>query len=334
MPRHPERIPFGNPNDPQGMLARRDQFLEWLRIKNFSAQTVASRNVYLDFFIRWCEDRGIVRPGAVSKPILERYQRWLYHYRKKDGKPLSFRSQFNRLLPIRAWFKWLARNNHVLFNPAAEMELPKLEQRLPKCILTVADADAVLNMPNVETALGIRDRAIMETLYSSGIRRMEVVGLRIYDIERQHGTLIVRLGKGKKDRIVPIGERALAWIERYEQEVRPSLLVGDGAGDTLFLSNLGAPLKAEWLSLLVRRYIDAAQLGKTGSCHLFRHSMATTMLENGADIRFIQVLLGHAKLETTAIYTQVSIQKLKAVHEATHPTAKLKRKQADETLDP
>lgn len=333
MPRHPDRIPFGNPNDPQGMLALRDQFLEWLRIKNFSEQTVASRHVYLDFFIQWAEDRGLTRPTDITKPIIERYQRWLYHYRKQNGNPLTFRSQLNRLLPLRSWFKWLTKSNHILYNPASEMELPKMAHRLPKFILTAPEVDTVINTANVETPIGIRDRAIMETLYSSGIRRMELIGLQLYDIERERGTLIVRQGKGRKDRVVPIGARALAWIERYEQEVRPGLLIGDGAGDTLFLSNMGEPIKAEWLSLRIRRYIDTAEIGKKGSCHLFRHSAATLMLENGADIRFIQAMLGHAKLESTVIYTQVSIQKLKAVHEATHPSAKLERK-PNEPLDP
>ena len=130
---------------------------------------------------------------------------------------------------------------------------------------------------------------------------------------------MVRQGKGKKDRMIPIGERALAWIERYLVEVRPSLLVGDKSGDTLFLNNHGRPFSLDCMTQLVRKYVTAADIGKHGSCHLFRHTMATLLLENGADIRYIQEMLGHAELETTQIYTLVSIRKLKEIHTASHP---------------
>ena len=133
---------------------------------------------------------------------------------------------------------------------------------------------------------------------------------------------MVRQGKGKKDRVIPIGDRAVAWVDRYLVEVRPGLLVGDNSGDTLFLNNHGCPFSREAMTQLAREYVNAADLGKKGACHLFRHSCATAMLENGADIRFLQVMLGHVKLETTAIYTQVSIRKLKEIHTATHPARK------------
>ncbi len=134
---------------------------------------------------------------------------------------------------------------------------------------------------------------------------------------------MVRQGKGKKDRMVPLGERAFAWIHRYLDEARPKLALSPDAG-RVFLTNVGLEFEPNRLTQLVRDTIDAAQIGKTGSCHLFRHTCATLMLEGGADIRFIQQLLGHAKLETTQIYTQVSIRQLKQVHTATHP-ARLER---------
>jgi integrase/recombinase XerD len=137
---------------------------------------------------------------------------------------------------------------------------------------------------------------------------------------------MIRQGKGKKDRMVPIGNRALKWIERYTSEVRPRLLL-DPNDATLFLTHLGEAFTTNRLTQMVREYVDSADIGKRGSCHLFRHTMATLMLENGADVRFIQAMLGHAKLETTQIYTQVSIRKLKEIHEATHP-AKDERSEA------
>jgi integrase/recombinase XerD len=261
----------------------------------------------LGFFIKWAHDRGVTQPAEVTKPILERYQRYLYYYRKSNGDPLSFQSHHGRLIPIRAWFKWLARANHVLYNPASDLELPKLEHRLPKHILSAAEADQVVNVCDTTDPLGVRDRAILETLYSTGVRRMELVGLKLYDLDPDRGTIIVRQGKGRKDRMIPIGSRAAAWIERYVREVRPTLLVGDSGGSTVFLTEHGEPIKPDKLTDLVRVYINRADVGKKGSCHLFRHTMATLMLENGADIRFIQQMLGHARLDTTQIYTQVSI---------------------------
>jgi integrase/recombinase XerD len=320
-------------HDPQGMNAMLEKFLEWLQVRNYSKNTVATRRKTLGYFIQWCDQRGLTKPSEITKPILERYQRWLYLYRQQNGKPLTFRSQFNRLLPIRSWFKWLAKNNHVLYNPASELELPKLEQRLPKFVLTVAEVEVVLALPTITTPIGLRDRAILETLYATGIRRMEVIGLRVYDIDAERGTLVVRQGKGKKDRVVPISRRALQWIDKYLQEVRPSLLVGGVSDDILFLDEQGQPLEAEKLSYRVGRYVEAANLGKTGSCHLFRHTLATLMLEAGADIRFIQAMLGHAKLETTAMYTNVAIRQLKAVYDATHPGQQAKQTDGEKGLD-
>jgi integrase/recombinase XerD len=316
--------PVGDPTDPQGMAARCAEYLEWMRIKNYSERTVENRAIYLAFFLQWAEDRGVTKPVEVTKPILERYQRHLYHFRKPNGGPLSFRSQYSRLVPIRAFFKWLARQNHLLYNPASELELPRLEHRLPKHVLTASEAEAVLAQPDVDDPLGLRDRALLETLYSTGMRRMELAGLALYDLDVERGTLMVRQGKGKKDRMVPIGERAIAWIEKYLGDVRPQLVVEPDEG-VLFLTATGEAFTPNRLTQLVRDYVTAAAIGKTGACHLFRHTMATLMLEHGADIRFIQQMLGHAKLETTQIYTQVSIRKLKEIHTATHPGAKLER---------
>jgi integrase/recombinase XerD len=254
----------------------------------------------------------------VTKALLERYQRWLYHYRKDNGKALTFSSQFAHLVPVRAFFKWCAKKNHTLYNPAGELDMPKLENRLPRHVLTAGEADRVLNQANVADPLGVRDRAILETFYSSGIRRLELANLKLYDLDVERGTMMVRMGKGKKDRMIPIGERALAWIDRYITEVRPTLVRQPDEG-VLFLSNQGETFSPNRLTQLVREYVAAADIGKSGSCHLFRHTMATLMLEGGADIRFIQQMLGHVKLDTTQIYAQVSIRKLKEIHTLTHP---------------
>jgi integrase/recombinase XerD len=183
----------------------------------------------------------------------------------------------------------------------------------------------VLAQADLGDPLGVRDRAIMETLYSTGIRRKEVAGLAVFDIDADRGVVMVRQGKGGKERMVPIGERALGWIEKYRTQVRPQHAVEPDPG-TLFLTAWGEPLALMSLTDLVRRYVSRANIGKQGGCHLFRHTMATLMLEGGADVRHIQEMLGHASLETTQIYTQVSIRSLKAIHSATHPAAKLERR--------
>ena len=157
--------------------------------------------------------------------------------------------------------------------------------------------------------------------------------LTLSDIDAERGVLTIRQGKGKKDRMIPIGSRALAWTLKYRDEVRPWLL-RDETEAVLYLTKFGLPFSGSFLSALVREYVKKAELGKTGSCHLFRHTMATLMLENGADIRYIQAMLGHAKLDTTQLYTRVSIKKLKQVHDNTHPAKlKLERPPKDEQND-
>jgi integrase/recombinase XerD len=313
-----------DPRPVSPLAALQERHLQDLRVKNYSEYTIKNRKVHIGFFIQWCHDRGITEPTEVTRPILEHYQRYLFHYRQKNGNPLTFRSQLARLVPLRVWFRWMARQRHILHNPASELELPRLEHRLPKTILTVGEMEQVLAQPNVNDPLGLRDRALMETLYSTGMRRLELANLKLYDLDTERGTVMIRQGKGKKDRVIPIGDRAAAWIEKYLCESRPQLAV-EPDDHTVFLSNAGEPFCLDHLSDLVRTHVDAANIGKRGACHLFRHCMATLMLENGADIRYIQQMLGHSDLKTTQIYTQVSIRQLKRIHAATHP-ARLEKK--------
>ncbi len=201
--------------------------------------------------------------------------------------------------------------------------MTKEGKRLPKDILTVKEVESILSLPAIDNAEGMRDRAILEVLYSTGLRRAELAGLTLSSIDSEQGTVMVREGKGRKDRVVPIGERALMWLEKYQHQGRPDLLCG-GESAVLFLLADGRPISPDWLTKRVGALVREANIGKRGSCHLFRHTMATLMLENGADTRWIQVMLGHEKLETTQIYTRVSIGALKVVYRATHP-AKLAR---------
>ena len=211
---------------PREMTSLMEEFLEWSQVRNYSERTVKNRRVCLVYFINWCAERELTRPNQITKPILERYQTYLFHYRNpKTDKPLTFRSQSARLVPVRAFFKWLTQQNYILYNPASELELPRSEKRLPRSVLTISEAEQVLNKADAADPLGIRDRAILETFYSTGIRRLELCSLSIYDLDAERGTMLVRQGKGRKDRMIPIGARAIAWCEKYIREVRPSLLV-------------------------------------------------------------------------------------------------------------
>jgi integrase/recombinase XerD len=294
------------------------RYLAHLAEKNYSPRTIETRENYLRYLIAWCDERSLTKPQQLDRPILERYQRYLFYYRKADGEPLSTRSQHSRIIPIRHWLSWLVKQGHLLYSPAADLELPRLEKRLPKAILTAREAELVLAVPDVGNSIGLRDRAILETFYSTGMRRLELINLTVHNIDLERGTVMIRQGKGKKDRLIPIGERALAWIEKYRDSARPELVTGKDDG-TLFLSEWGESFAPNAMTRLVRIYVEKSGVGKKGACHLFRHTMATLMLEGGADIRFIQAMLGHAELSTTEIYTQVSIRLLKSVHAATHP---------------
>ena len=308
----------GDPSDATGFVVLAASYFEALRVHNYSEKTVESREHHLREFVKWAAERSLARPAEVTKPILERYQRHLYHHRKKNGQPLSFRSQHGCLVPVRAFFKWLCRQNQLLANPAADLDLPRAEKRLPRHVLTASETERVLALPDVAEPLGLRDRAILEAFYSTGMRRMELLGLKLYDLDQERGTVFIRQGKGKKDRMIPMGERAFAWVSRYLEEARGSLALTPDEG-IVFLTNVGLAFEPNRLTQLARNYVGKAEIGKTGACHLFRHTCATLMLENGADIRFIQQLLGHEKLETTQIYAQVSIRMLKEVHTRTHP---------------
>ncbi len=306
-----------------GLFPYMQAFLEWTEVKGYSHDTLRRRRAALKRLIVWCDERELQTPQEITKPILERYQRYLYYYRKSDGQPLTFGSQNVMLTPIKTFFKWLTRENHILYNPASELEIPQKPKRLPKTILPVETVEDILRQPDIGTVAGIRDRTMMEVLYSTGIRRMELVKLTLYDVDPRRGTLMIREGKGRKDRLIPIGERALAWVGKYQSESRPALLTGKDSG-TLFLTDKGIAFRRGAVGARIKRYIRQAGIEVEGSCHLFRHAMATHMLENGADIRFIQAMLGHEDLSTTEIYTHVSIEKLRQIHAATHP-AKLER---------
>lgn len=315
------------PVAPDSVAAWVRRYLEALETQHRSRSVRKACRARLAHFNAWCVERGIERPEQVTHATMARFQRHLFVYRKADGQPLAINGQVVNLQVVQAFFRWLVRHGHLPWNPAADLELPRRSDELREP-LTLEEVEAVLALPDLADPLGLRDRAMLEVLYATGIRRAELLVLIVSDIDRSRGTLHVRLGKGRRDRFVPVGERALAWIAKYEREARP-LLLADPSEVRLFVNYAGVPLTAHSLTWRVRRYFGQAGIAKRGACHLFRHTMATAMLDNGADIRHVQEMLGHRQLTTTQRYTHVSIARLKAVHAATHPAASLARRERE-----
>jgi integrase/recombinase XerD len=307
------------------MTAALRRYVEHMGVRGYRPQGMQSTERYVREFIEWADERGVTHPSQVSRAVLERYQRWLYHYRKKDGNPLSVAGQRCKLVPLRGYFKWLTRVGEIPANPAADLELPRRMKRLPRTVLTAGEVERVMACVDLGTPLGLRDRAMLELLYATGIRRGELAHLDLGDIDVDRAVVFVREGKGGKDRLLPLGERALYWLMEYLERGRPQI-AWNADDKTFFLGNEGKPLSLQWLSKVVALTVERAALGKHGGPHLFRHTMATLMLEGGADIRFIQAMLGHAELSTTQIYTQVAIRQLAHVHAMTHPGARRRRR--------
>jgi integrase/recombinase XerD len=281
-------------------------YLSWMRVHNYAKTTVVSRRYYLSYFTAFAARGGLDASERIMLEDLLGYEQEL--------------------------FSWLRRQGRISANPAADLIMPRPDRTLPEATLTVTEMAAVMAIPNVNTALGLRDRAVMEVFYSTGIRRAELIALAARDIDFDRGTAFVRCGKGSKDRYVPVGERALFWTRLYLELVRPSF-VTDHYPEHLFLSSVGTPLCPDWVSRKIRRYLAKAGVAKKGSCHLLRHSVANLMLEGGADIRYVAEILGHARLETSQRYTRVSIERLRAVHAQTHPAAGLNVPMAAEICD-
>jgi integrase/recombinase XerD len=304
---------------PDSLAAWSDSYLESLRVRNYSLATVEGRRKTLNGFLAWTTERDLKRAAQVTRPILEAYQRGLWRSIKANGKRLGWRTQRERLSTLKDWFRWMTRQNVLLHNPASELELPRMEKRLPTAGLSLAQVETLLNLPDVDDPLGVRDRAMLELFYSTGIRRAELCRLELCDLNTERHTLTIRRGKGNRDRVVPVGIRAAHWLERYLREVRPHLCL-DTRTQALFLTGYGEAFNPDVVTHMVAGWLK--RVGVRGSCHLLRHTCATHMLEGGADIRYIQQLLGHESLETTAIYTEVSIRQLQEVHARCHPAGR------------
>jgi len=312
--------PFWNqtPQAPDDFIALGNGFFDYLRIRQYAPTTIEAYRIHLKLFLQWCLQRGVTLPVRLTQDIIAHYQGHLARCKHpKTGKSFSPGHRRNRLAVVSLFCRWMTQNNHLMYDPTAGMIPLKIPKCIPHNTFTPWEVEKIMQQPDLDTPTGIRDRTIMELVYSSGLRRLEVTRLQINDVHFDRATIFVR-GKGNRDRTVPVGRRALYWLERYLTQGRPLFLPVPNQ-PALFVNKFGEPLHVQTVSLHISNYIHAADLRKSGSCHSLRHTMATLMLENGADIRFIQEILGHAKLCTTQIYTKVSIGRLKEVHQRTHP---------------
>ena len=290
---------------------------------NYSDRSLDSARWALKQFLGWAQERSLSDPAAITKPMLESYQGWLYRYKKADGEPLSVRTQRARLGTLQGFFSYLCKSGYLVANPAADLDLPrKPYHALPK-VLNEEELRCLMGQPNVTDPLGIRDRAILELLYATGLRRSELVALDLVDIDLGAASVHVRKGKGGKSRLLPIGSGALRWLETYLKTSRPAFCMS-ATEAAFFLTGYGERFNPHYLGNWVSRTMKAAGIQKKGACHLLRHSCATHMMENGADLRSIQQMLGHARLDTTQIYTEDSIHHLREVYNKTHPNAQAK----------
>ena len=310
---------IGSEPDSIGILARR--YLKHRELGGVREDTLIGYRSKLRLFINWCEDRGLELIGEISREIMEGYARHLA-YRKIEGEEKTLRqsSRENNLKTIQTFFKWLTRRRLVLYNPASEIAVPKRTPAALKDILSAGEIESILSKADISNPVYLRDRTIMEIFYATGIRRRELRDLETGDLNLDERTLMVRRGKNGQGRLLPLGHRGTKWSRHYLKKGRDALLK-NGTSDSLFLTVNGTGMSLSLINPTLKKYFSAAGVKKTGCSHLFRHSMATLMLKNGADIRVVQEILGHNKISTTQLYTHLNIEHLKLIHQATHPAS-------------
>jgi len=290
-----------------------NEYLRGQAARGLSLSRQASSEYALEIFIRWAEGRGRRDWRAVGCSDLRAF---LIHLQKEHraDQPLATSTVNHWFIAVLLFFRWLHRGGHILHDPGAGIPLPKEERHLPR-VLNESEMKLLIESPDVRTALGLRDRALMETLYATGIRHRECWKLNLYDVHLRARRLMVRSGKGGKDRIVPMTENAAYWIERYLCEARGELSAGYAKKkapppptQALWLARTGYRLSYHMIEQIIKGY--ACELNLRINVHGFRHSCATHLLRGGASIRHLQLLLGHEDIQTTAIYTHLEISDL------------------------
>ena len=287
-----------------------DRFLDslWLE-KGLADNTRASYRSDLALFNGWLEGRGIELRNAGREAILDHLA-----WRLENG--YQARSTARLLSGLRGFYRYLLREGDIAVDPTLRVELPRVGRPLPKAI-SEADVEALLAAPDIDDPLGLRDRAMLEVLYACGVRVSELVGLTLEQISLRQGVLRA-FGMGRKERLVPLGEVALAWLERYLREARGTLLAGRPC-DALFPSQRGEQMTRQTFWHRIKLHARTAGISTSISPHTLRHAFATHLLNHGADLRTVQMLLGHSDLSTTQIYTHIARARLQALHAMHHP---------------
>ena len=288
-----------------------DEFCDALWLEDGLARnTLDAYRRDLSQFAKWLEARQGKQLIEVDNGGIQAYLGYLFHRKTRATSAARFLSSLKR------FYRYCLRQGRTRSDPTLKIDSPKLPRGLPKT-LTEEDVESLLAAPPVEEALGLRDRAMLETLYASGLRVSELVTLKLGQVSQDMGVVRV-VGKGSKERLVPLGEEALAWIRRYVGEARPQLLRGRSSDD-LFVTGRGAAMTRQMFWNLLRRHALRAGLKKPISPHTLRHAFATHLLNHGADLRVVQLLLGHSDISTTQIYTHVARERLKQLHAKHHP---------------
>ena len=288
-----------------------DEFCDALWLEDGLARnTLEAYRSDLAQFATWLEAQQ--RKDLISADQADIQSYLGYQFRKKTRAT----SVARLLSALKRFYRYCLRQGRVKADPTLRIDSPKLPRGLPKS-LTEEDVENLLAAPRADKALGLRDKAMLETLYASGLRVSELVTLKLGQVSQDMGVVRV-VGKGSKERLVPLGEEAIAWIRQYLKEARPELL-GGRAADDLFVTARGSAMTRQMFWHLLRRYAAQAGLKKPISPHTLRHAFATHLLNHGADLRVVQLLLGHADISTTQIYTHVARERLKQLHAKHHP---------------
>lgn len=287
-------------------------YIHYLEIeKNASANTIASYTLDLARYLQYLEEKNIRSLEKIKERDVSGFLSLLYDI------GLSASSVSRNLSAIKMFHRFLVGDGITKNNPTVNIDTPKLEKQLPD-VLNQEEIFAILNKPNSVDPLGIRDKAILETMYATGVRVSELITLKQSGVHPDAGVIQV-FGKGSKERLIPIGSSALEWIAKYQREVRPQFAKKGKGRDVLFLNTRGTPLSRMTIWNIVDRYARQAGIQKDVHPHTFRHSFATHLLEGGADLRSVQEMLGHSDISTTQIYTHIDREYLKEIHRTFHP---------------
>ena len=302
------------------------RYLQQLELLNYSAATRRVHQFYFNRFAEFLAEVKIADAQAITSGALQDFQRWLFYTPTLKGTARSVGSQNHVLIAIRNFLAFLAQEGHITGNPAQGLRLAREPDRLPKNILTPEEARRLIEASDTQTLVGYRDRALLEVLYATGLRNQELRNLNVEDVNLEEELLRVNKGKGGKDRVVPLSGIACQYLENYIKAVRPELLKGHQTGKLFISHRAGLPIGRHSLERMLRKYTRQLRMKKHVTCHLWRHSCATHLLKNNANLRHVQQLLGHVSLATTERYLRLTITDLKEAHRKFHPREQQQRR--------